>query len=151
MIILGVRNGPKQIRYALVDATNTSYTLLNPNSEHCIRKPAGIKTEAEHLKWVYDELTRVLRQNPKIERVALKTPEYNGKRSSASRLGDYLDAMVLLTAADVGITVVTRIYKQMGTKRSDVVSFAESHVGRTTTLWNEQMADAVAVAWSAKP
>jgi len=145
--ILGIRTAPQQIRYALVDYDGTTWTLSNASSENLIRKPAGILEMPEQLKWTYDELERIIRQNPDIDRIGLKTAEYGSREDSSSRTGAYLDALVLLVSANMGIPVTPRLYTQLGTKRATVKADAETRVGRTITAWNEQMADAIAVAW----
>lgn len=149
MKILGVRTAPQQIRYAIVEFNNGTATLLNAATENILRKPAHISQTSEHLKWVRDELARVVRQNPDLEKIALKTPEFQGSKTVSSRQGEYLDAMVFIVAADTGILVVSKLYSQMATKRADVLRYAEARVGKTASGWNEQMADAVAVAWIA--
>lgn len=149
MKILGVRTAPQQIRYAIVEFNNGTATLLNAATENKLPKPAHITQTSDHLKWVRDELERVVRQNPDLVKIALKTPEFQGSKTAPSRLGEYLDAMVFIVAADASIPVVSKLYSQMSTKRADVQLHAEARVGKTATGWNDQMADAVAVAWSA--
>jgi len=150
MRILGIRTAPQQIRYALVESTDGTCSLLNASSENLIRKPAHVTEVPEHLKWVKDELQRVIRQNPGLDLIALKTPEFQGSKTNTSRLGDYLDSVVLLVAADAGVPVITKLYSQMATRRSDVARHAEDRVGKTISNWNDQMADAVAAAWIAQ-
>lgn len=133
-----------------MESAGGACSLLNAGAENLIRKPAHIEDVAAHLYWVKDELRRVIRQNPGLDLIALKTPEFQGRKTNASRLGDYLDAVVLLVAAETGIPVVTKLYSQMATRRADVARHAEDRVGRTSTNWNDQMADAVAVAWIAQ-
>lgn len=147
MKVLGIRTAPQQIRYALVGYDGTTWSLCNASSENLIRKPAGILDMPDQLKWTYDELERIIRQNPDIEHIALKTAEFGSREDSSSRTGAYLDALVLLVCANAGIPVTTRLYSQLGTKRATVKDDAEARVGRTGATWNEQMADAVAAAW----
>src|SRR5690242_18653123 len=151
MRILGIRIAPQQIRYALVESlADTSVlfsVLLNAAGENLIRKPAHLSEVSDHLKWVKDELHRVIRQIHSLDVIALKTPEFQGGKTNVSRLGDYLDAVVLLVASEVGVPVISKLYSQMATRRSDVERHAEDRVGKTTSNWNQQMADAVAVAW----
>ena len=144
MKILGIRSAPKQVRYALVEYDGTACTLLNAGSENTLKIPASITSVEEQLCWVKNELSRIIRQNPDISIVALKVPEFTGRQSSTSRLGDYLDAMALLAAAEAAKPIVTKTYSQMATKRAEVEAHAEHRVG------NHQMADAVAVAWMAR-
>ena len=150
MKILGIRTAPQQIRYALIDTDGSTCTLINANSENLLKPPATIICNDALLKWVKDELTRIIRQNTDITIIALKVPEFTGSKTNSSRLGDYLDAMVLLTAAESGIPIITKLYSQMATKRADVKRHAEDRIGKTSTGWNDQMADAVAVAWIAR-
>jgi hypothetical protein len=150
MRILGIRTAPQQIRYAIVESASGACSLLNAGGENLIKKPAHIDEVAAHLNWVKAELHRVIRQNPRLDVIALKTPELQGSKTSVSRFGDYLDAVVLLVAAEVAIPVITKLYSQMATRRLDVSRHAEDRVGRTTTNWNHQMADAVVVAWIAQ-
>lgn len=149
MKILGIRTAPQQIRYALIDFDGTTCTLINANSENILKLPATINSTEAQLKWVKDELSRIIRQNTDISRIALKVPEFAGSKTNSSRLGDYLDAIVLLAASEAGISIVTKLYSQMATKRADVKHHAEHRIGKTLTKWNDQMADAVAVAWMA--
>lgn len=148
--ILGVRTAPQQIRYAIVVAEGGTHTLVNASSENLLPRPAEYEDKApEHLYWAYQEVARILRQHPDVARVALKAPEYRSAQNYSSRLGDYLDASVQLAAVTAGVPIVSKLYSQMATRRADVKSHAEHRVGRTENHWNEQMADAVAVAWSA--
>lgn len=149
MKILGIRTAPQQIRYALIDTDGNACTLLNGSAENSLKLPATITSEEDQLKWVKEELSRVIRQNTDIKKIALKVPEFTSAKTKTSRLGDYLDAMVLLTAAESGIPIVTKLYSQMATKRAEVKRHAEDRVGKTSTGWNDQMADAIAVAWIA--
>lgn len=130
-----------------MDYNGTTWSLSNASSENLIRKPAGILEMPAQLNWTYDELERIIRQNPGIDRIGLKTAEYGSREDSSSRAGAYLDALVLLVSAKLGIPVMTRLYNQLGTKRATVKADAEARVGRTVAAWNEQMADAIAVAW----
>lgn len=149
MKILGIRTAPQQIRYALIDTDGNTCTLLNANSENSLKLPAAITSTEYQLKWVKDELSRIIRQNADITKIALKVPEFAGSKTNSSRLGDYLNAMVLLAAAESEIPIITKLYSQMATKRADVKRHAEERIGKISTGWNEQMADAIAVAWIA--
>ncbi len=147
MKILGIRTAPKQIRYSLVEGNGNAWTLLNKSCENLIRMPATLTECGDQLRWWRDELHRGLRQNSGIEKIGLKTAEFRGADTLANRHGSYFDAMVLLVAAETGIPAIPRLYSQLATKRADVLRHAEARVGRSDSAWNEQMADAVAVAW----
>lgn len=147
MKILGIRTAPQQLRYALIETDGNTCTLVNASTENSLKLPAALTKPEEQLKWVKDELSRIIRQNTDIERIALKVPEFVGTKNSSSRFGDYLDAMVLLGAAEAEIPIATRLYSQMATKRADVKRHAEERVGKTVAAWNDQMADAIIAAW----
>jgi len=147
MKILGIRTAPQQLRYALIETDGNTCTLLNASTENALKLPAAITSPEAQLKWVNDELSRIIRQNTDIEKIALKVPEFAGTKNSSSRFGDYLDAMVLLNAAKSEIPIITKLYGQMATKRADVKRHAEERIGKTATGWNHQMADAIIAAW----
>ena len=74
--------------------------------------------------------------------------EYARSETKTTRLASYLEAAVLLAAKDAHKPVYSKLYSQIGATRSTVKERAEVSVGSTTKHWNEQMADAVMVAWS---
>jgi hypothetical protein len=151
LTVLGVRTAPQQIRYAIVSLTDGAYALVNHFSENSIQRPAGMEEDdVKYVRWVKDEVGRILRQNPEITRVALKTPEFRaGNENQASRLGNYLDAAVIIAASESGLPISKKLYSQMATTRAKVKEHAEHRVGRSHVNWSEQMADAVAIAWIA--
>ncbi len=149
MKILGVRNAPKQFRYALVFWDGQNASLLNTDEENLIKMPAGIDDVSEQLYWFYQELNRVIRQNSDITCIALKANEYGrGSESSNSRTAAYFDGVVNLVAGQNNVSVVCKLYRQIGTKRNEVLQFSENKVGKTEHNLNHQIADAVAIAWS---
>jgi hypothetical protein len=148
MQILGISSAPQEIRYAVVSFDGTAWTLLNRDTESRLRPPASATEDGERLRWVRAEYVRILRAHPDIALIGLKTSEYVGTESATKRKCAYLDAAVLLVGAESGIRVVPRLYSQMGATRATVLERAETRVGRTDRNWNQQMADAVAVAWS---
>lgn len=150
MRILGVRTAPSQFRYAHVESVNGNCSLLNASSENLISIPVHLTDIDKQLQWVKDELDRVIRQNSGLDVIALKTAEIRGSRTKIARIGDYLDAMVLLAAAESGIPIICKQYNQMSTTRENVLTHAQQRVNRTSVGWTVQMADAVAVAWTAR-
>lgn len=150
MKVLGIRTAPAQLRYALVEINDNNATLINGEQEHLIRVPAGMNDNADILAWQKDEIDRILRQNSDICKVVLKVGEYGRSDTKSSRLGAHLDAIVILAAKQANIPVEGKIYNQLGTKRSQVKEYAESFVGRTSTHWNEQIADAIAATLSCR-
>jgi hypothetical protein len=148
MKVLGIRTAPKQLRFALLESDGTNIVFLNQNAEHIIKVPAGVTEVEDILHWQKSEVDRILRQNQDIDLVAIKTSEYARSDTKSTRLASYLDAAVLLASKDANIPVCTRLYSQIGAKRTDVKGRAESKVGSTDKYWNEQIADAIMVAWA---
>lgn len=150
MKILGIRTAPKQLRFALLEVDGTAVSLLNQDSENLIKVPVGVTAAEDIVHWQKSEVDRILRQNQDIALVAIKTSEYARSDTKKTRLASYLDAAVLLAAKDAHKPVCTRLYSQIGAKRSNVKEHAEGRVGTTSKYWNEQMADAVMVAWAVR-
>ncbi len=146
--ILGIRTAPKQLRFALVEIDDNTATLLNNDSESLIKVPAGIVEAKDIVHWQKSEIDRIIRQNPNVAFVALKTSEYARSDTKSTRLASYLDAAVLLAAKDAHKTIHLRLYSQIGATRKTVKERAEARVGRTDKYWNEQIADAIMVAWA---
>ena len=53
-------------------------------------------------------------------------------------------------AGETNLPVEMLLYRAIGTKRDEVKEFAENNVGRGEPYWNEQMADAIAVAFAVR-
>ncbi|MCP5220753.1 MAG: hypothetical protein H6944_03600 [Zoogloeaceae bacterium] len=148
MKVLGIRTAPKQLRFALLEIDGDNIDFINKSTENLIKVPAGVKEVEDILHWQKSEIDRILRQNPDINLIAVKTSEYARSDTKSTRLASYLDAAVLLASKDANIPVCTRIYSQIGAKRANVKEHAESKVGATDKYWNEQIADAIIVAWA---
>ncbi|MEL6492630.1 MAG: hypothetical protein AAFQ95_21995 [Cyanobacteria bacterium J06621_3] len=150
MKILGIRNAPQQLRYAITLWDGNKAVLLNSDGENLLKVPASINTDLpKKLHWFSQELNRILRQNEDVSCIALKSNEYGPKReSSTSRVAAYFDGVVYLIAGQHNLPIHSKLYRQIGTKRAEVVNFAEDKVGSAKSNWNIQMADAVAITWS---
>ncbi len=148
MKVLGFRSDPSHPRYAIVQNTDSGFTLDNADGESRLTYPANITTPAEKVTWLYREIERVFRENADITRVVIKTNEYTQSDSKAKRESAYAEAMLLLYCAQNQIPVETKIYTSLGTKSGTVEGDAEARVGKTSKYWNKKMADAVVAAWS---
>jgi hypothetical protein len=151
MQILGLRTSPSCVRYAIVEWDRNTARLLNAGGEHKLDFPADKSSIAAKVHWLREELLRILRQNPQIVQIALKTNEYSRRgETSASREAAHLDAAALIVAGEKALPVKMLLYTSIGTKRDEVKVFAEANVGRADPYWNEQIADAVAAAWKTR-
>lgn len=148
--LLGIRTAPTQLRYALINVNEGECSLMNANSESLIKVPAGMSDFSEMLSWQKSEIDRIIRQNQNVEKIVLKIGEYGRSDTKSSRLAAYFDAVVILAAREADISLETKIYNQLGTKRAQVKGHAEDRVGRTEKYWNEQIADAIIAAWSGR-
>jgi len=151
MQILGIRTAPGKVRYAVINWNGTTASLVNSKTENKLNFPADCRNIEQKLYWLLQELERILRQSPGIGKIVIKANEYGrGGEKSASRKAAYFDAVVLMVAGKKPLPVDVKLYRTIGTRRNEVKTFAQAKVGSTTRYWNEQMADAVAAAWSGR-
>jgi len=149
MQILGIRSAPKEIRYAILEFNGDEIRFVNMDDENKLSFPSEFKNPEDKINWLYDELNRILNSYSKIERIAIKEPEFKRICSNrADREIEYLNGTILLIAAQKRKCVNIKLYNSIGTNSSQVKEFAEEKIGRTKKNWNAQMADAVSVAWS---
>jgi len=147
MKVLGLRASSSEIRYAILEKTSNEIQFVNQASENKMVYPAYVNNIELRLKWTQDEMNRVIRQNPNIDKIIIKTNEYAGSETSTKRETIYIDAIFLLVAAENNIQVVRKLYSQIGAISKDVKEKAEARVGRTDKYWNSAMADAIACAY----
>lgn len=150
MKVIGFRCSPKCVRYALVDMDGNTGTLLNSDSENRLLYPAGLDVVEDKLVWLSNEIARIFHQHKDIEKAIVKGNEYAGTDTKAKRATSYADAVIILGCAKENIPVVAKIYASLSTTSAKVQGHAEHRVGRTTTHWDRQMADAVIAAWSGR-
>lgn len=147
MKVLGLRASSSEIRYAILEKTSNEILFINQATENRMVYPANMDNIELKLKWTRDEINRVIRQNPDISKISIKTNEYAGSETSAKRETIYTDAIFLLVAAENNIQVVRKLYSQIGASSKNVKEKAEAKVGRTDKYWNSTMADAIACAY----
>lgn len=147
MTYLGIRASAQEIRYAVIEKNDAGQiTFVNQNTEHRLKYPANCSKIEDKLRWVYNELDRILRQNSGIEKAFIKMNEY-GSESGSKRETTYVDAICLLVANERHIPVERKLYSQMGVRNATVKEQAEEFVGRTSQYWNTTIADAIMVAY----
>ncbi len=154
MLILGVRTSPTEIRYAILEIDGDVVKFINAGGENRLKIPNGLidsdnpmANVSEKLNWLHNEIERVLRQNPEVEKIIIKASEFGLREKANSRLSSFMEGVILNVAGQKSIPVELKVYKSLGTKRCEVKTFASSKAGQSVTGWNEQMADAVAAAW----
>ena len=148
MIVLGLRASAQGIRFAIL-AKNEDGTInfINKDSENRLKYPATIDTIDEKLLWVKSEVDRILRKNPDIEKILIKTNEFNGTENSAKRETTYMDAIFLLCAKEHNIPVERKLNSQIASSSARSREFAEQRVGKTDKYWSNEMAEAILVAY----
>lgn len=147
MSIIGLRASAQEIRYAILNTDDSGNVVFaNKDSENRIKYPATIEKVEDKLQWVKSEIDRILRVNPAIERVYIKTNEY-GTETAAKRETTYIDSIFLLSAKEHNIPVEKKLNSQIASTASKAKEYAESRVGRTDKYWNNTMADAILVAY----
>ena len=148
-MILGIRTSTKAVRFAILEQQGSTISLINANSENMLTFPASYQKIEQKLNWLFNELERILRQHPDINKIVIKTNEYApGREQAKSREAAYYDSVILLIAERKQLPVSLKVYKSIGTKRAEVKNFSSTKVGSTSNHWDEPMADAVAAAWT---
>lgn len=148
MQIIGIRASTQEIRYAILEKdVNGNIVFINKNEEHCLRYPTTIQTIEHKLLWVKQEFDRIFRQHPSIEKIILKMNEYVGTENGAKRETSYIDAIILLLAAEKNISIERKLYSQIGTTSKQTKEHAESRLGKTDKHWNTTIADALNCAF----
>ena len=147
MKILGFRADPQAPRYAIVDATNGIFSLLNANSESKLSFPAPCTSDSEKLKWLHHEIERIFNEHADISRVVIKSNEYVGTENKAKRFSAYEESVVLLASSQRNAEVCTKTYSSLPASSKTVKDQAALRVGQTTMYWDAKMADAVIAAW----
>lgn len=147
-MVLGLRASSKEIRYAILEKDSSGKIIfVNRTHEHRLQYPTHLDTIEDKLKWVKSEVDRILRQNTAIKQVAIKMSEYAGTENAAKRETTYVDAILLLCAAEHNLPVSRRLYSQLCSSRAHAKEHAEIRVGKTEHYWNDTMADAILVAY----
>lgn len=148
MIVMGIRASAQEVRYAILDKkADKSIEFINRTSENRLKYPANMDSIEEKLYWVESEIDRILRQNDAINKIIIKTNEYTGTESSAKRETTYVDAIIMLSAYEHGLSVVRRLNSQIGSTAAKAKEYAENRVGKTDHYWNNTIADAILAAY----
>lgn len=148
MKVLGIRASAKEVRYALIEKSETGEVkFLNQNAEHRLIFPASMEDISQKLLWIKGEIDRILRQSSDIDKIIIKMNEYAGTENGAKRETTYVDAACLLSAAENNIIVERKLNSQIGSTSSKAKEYAEQRVGKTEHYWNNAMAEAILAAF----
>jgi len=150
MKIIGFRNSTNCLRYAILNWDGEIVSFKNKVGEHSLKYPAGLENTDQKLKWLHDEVTRILTKNPDAECVGLKVSEYGRAEKKSSRYTSYADSIVFLTCAQNNLSIYDFIYSQLPTTSQKVKAYAEGLSGKTDKYWDTQISDAIAVAVAAR-
>lgn len=145
MIVLGFRNSPTVIRYAVLDGDSNNSIMSNYSLETKLVFPKAMCTISQKIIWYNYEINRII-STYKPDRIGLKHNE--NVQSNYSKLQEtmYYDAILSLSAAQHSIPLIYFTYKQLVTNSANVESLAESYYGKTTQYWDKQIADAICAA-----
>ena len=86
MLILGVRTSPTEVRYAILDCNRQTAAFVNAAEENRLKFPKNMTGPDEKLPWLHTEFERIFRQNLNIEKIVIKTSEYNRSETANARL-----------------------------------------------------------------
>jgi hypothetical protein len=146
MKVLGIRNTPKKIRFCILDGDKTSFVFSNHDKENKIDLPKSLKTESDKYAWLKSEYERIFDAHGPFDHLAIKQNENVPTRYSSVKPVMFMDCIASVVANEKNVSFSSHLYKSIGTKSKEVVSFAEKQVTRATVGWDSQMADAVAAA-----
>ena len=146
MRVLGIRNTPSVIRYAVLDGDKNRSSLINGSEENRLIFPRDMTDINQRICWYKYEIERILSTYGKFDVVALKHNE--NIRSNYSRLRDtmYYDAILSLSASCNEIPVESFTYGSMKTNSKSIGSSCEALYEKTSFHWDAQMADAIYAA-----
>ena len=88
-----------------------------------------------------------MRINTNIDKICIKTNEFNGIETTSKRETTYFDAIFLLCAKEHNIPVEKKLYSQICSSSNKAKEDAEQRVGKTNKYWNNVIADAILVAY----
>jgi hypothetical protein len=147
-VVLGIRNSPKCVRYAILEHSQNGVVFKNRDSINNTLEFPKSKTDYTKLEWLYEELKIIQNKYQDISEVVIKTNEYGQRDKAALRSTAYLDAVVMLFFTQKKIPVESKVYRSLGSKSVDVLMQAESLVRKMDSKWDKQIADAIVAAHS---
>lgn len=157
MLVLGFRTSPTEVRYAMLYIDGENVAFMNAESENRLKFPSNLvdsdnhmNNASEKLNWLHNEVDRILRQNPEVQKIVIKASEFGQREKISSRFSSFMEGVIVNVAGQRSVPIDIKTYASIGTRRTGVKAFAAGKAGQSQTGWNEQMADAVAAAWSGR-
>mgnify|MGYP001241954210 CR=1 FL=1 len=143
MKILGIRNSPSSVRYAIIDGDKISSTFINKDEENKLVFPKAMKSIPQKICWYKSEIDRIILAHGPFDAVALKHNE--NVQSNYSRLQEtmYYDAITSLIFAEKSVRLEYFTYKSMKTNSKSILAATEPIYGKTSQHWDVQIADAI--------
>ena len=148
MRILGIRNTPSVIRYAILDGDKNKSSFINISEENRLVFPRDMTDINQRICWYKYEIDKILSTYGKFDAVALKHNE--NIKSNYSRLRDtmYYDAIISLIASCNVVSIEYFTYGSMKTNSKNIEASCETLYGKTASHWDSQMADAIYAAYT---
>ena len=146
MKILGIRNSPTKVRYALLE-NGEDLAFLNASTENRLVFPKTAKFSSDKVFWLKRELVRILEANSDIIAIGLKVNENISTRYDRVRETAYFDAIAILVGKERGIDVEAFQYSKLPGTSNTIASKMADIISTTESNWDTQMADALAAAW----
>jgi len=145
MKVLGIRNYSDGFRYCLIQKNEEGIVCLNLDEENKVALPKG-QNDNQLLVWYQGEIDRILDLNTDIECVAVKRNENKSDCYSSLKKVMFMDCVVTLEATRKNIPVNSYVYNQLHVNSSNVLTKAESIVGKSKKYWDAKFADAIMAA-----
>jgi len=148
MKLIGFRNSTTSLRYAVLEIEGDRAEFSNSSNEHCIKYPKELEESGEKLEWLFDEVHRILRKYTDAACCAIKVSEYGRAEKKASRFTSYADAITILACKKAGMHIAEYVYSQLPVSSTSVKNYSEDLAGKSDKYWDNQIADAIAVAYA---
>lgn len=150
MKVVGVKISTKQVRYAVVESdVEGKISWLNSDNstwENRILFPKEANSRPSQIQFLYKEFDRVIRQE-RPDLLAIKVGEgIKGSYSAWALLVSSCESAIILAALAAHLPVVERRYAGLKLNSRTVEAFVLSRFARPPSLWDIQIAEAVAIA-----
>lgn len=146
MKVLGIRNSPTKIRFAIIEGDKSSFAFINSNDENKIELPKSAKTEFEKFEWIKSEFERIFDKYGPFDHMAIKQNENVPGRYSSLKPVMFLDCIATMVSIKNHTQFSSVVYTTINTKSKEVVKYVENLGLKSNINWDQQMADAIAVS-----